>query len=435
MNLLRFLARNAFLKIAFVLLFPLNLFSQPASPEDKDLTGVWAGFIKTSEKNLPYEIAISQVNGKLSGYSYTTFMVRGEEQVVVKCIKLRSEKGNIIIEDDSLVYDNFDEEAPRELRQTSTLSLKANGPEMIMTGKFKTKKTSSFRQLSGEIRLRKDTIVEQAKLLPKLEKLNLSNSLSFVQKEATVTASVKPPPPIPDSSLAIVEDTRGLEVKRNVFEPKSGPAKTTKSLTATKPAIKKVGIAPVRMIAKAAPAIIKPAAAVKEKPIAAVAKPVVKTSTAAATAVAKTPAQATAPPVASPVAKPKTVPATAYSTPPDLGKRSIETIQTVFFKSDSLLLTLYDNGEVDGDSVSVILNGKAILSKQGLSTNAINKTLYITPDMGDSLQMIMYAENLGSIAPNTGLLIVMDGRDRYEIRFSGDLNKNAAIIFRKRKAE
>jgi hypothetical protein len=140
-------------------------------------------------------------------------------------------------------------------------------------------------------------------------------------------------------------------------------------------------------------------------------------------------------PVAAPVkqpvvAKSRPAPSTVKA---DIGNRSIETIQTVYFRTDSLKLTLYDNGDVDGDTVSVILNGRIVMGKKGLSTNPITETVYITPDMGDSLQMIMFAENLGAIPPNTGLLIVQDGRDRYEIRFSGDLKKNAAIIFRRRE--
>ena len=116
----------------------------------------------------------------------------------------------------------------------------------------------------------------------------------------------------------------------------------------------------------------------------------------------------------------------------DLAKRKIETIRTVNFKSDSLTLTLYDNGVVDGDTVTIILNGKVIMPKQGLSTRAITKTIYITPELGDSLQLIMYAENLGSIPPNTGLLIIQDGEERYQIRFAGDLQKNSAIILRRK---
>ena len=117
----------------------------------------------------------------------------------------------------------------------------------------------------------------------------------------------------------------------------------------------------------------------------------------------------------------------------DVAKRTIENIQSVYYKSDSLVLTLYDNGEVDGDTVTVLLNGKVIMPMQGLSTRAIRKTIYITRDMPDSLQLIMYAENLGSIPPNTGLLVVHDGEDIYEIRFSGDYQKNAAIVFRRKK--
>ena len=106
--------------------------------------------------------------------------------------------------------------------------------------------------------------------------------------------------------------------------------------------------------------------------------------------------------------------------------------QTVAFHSDSLQLTLYDNGEIDGDTVSVVMNGEVIISKQRLSTNALRKTIFIDPTQ-DSVQLVMYAENLGSIPPNTGLLVVKDGKDLYEIRFSGDLQKNAAIIFRRKK--
>lgn len=116
----------------------------------------------------------------------------------------------------------------------------------------------------------------------------------------------------------------------------------------------------------------------------------------------------------------------------DISSRKIETIQSVEIKSDSLLLTLYDNGEIDGDTVSVLLNGNVIMPRQGLTANGINKTIYITPGMGDSITLIMYAENLGSIPPNTGLLIVHDGGARHEIRFTGDLQKNSAIILRRK---
>ena len=87
---------------------------------------------------------------------------------------------------------------------------------------------------------------------------------------------------------------------------------------------------------------------------------------------------------------------------------------------------------MDGDTVSVLMNGEVIMPKVGLSTNAVRKTIY-TKELPDSIQIVMYAETLGSLPPNTGLLIVNDGKDRYEIRFSGDLKRNAAIVFRKKE--
>ncbi len=114
----------------------------------------------------------------------------------------------------------------------------------------------------------------------------------------------------------------------------------------------------------------------------------------------------------------------------EIEKRKIETIQTVYFSSDSITLQLYDNGYVDGDSVSLIVNGKLELEHQSLSTKAVSKTIAA---IGDSLKIIMYAENLGSIAPNTGLLIIYDGILRHEIRFEGDLENNAAILLKRRR--
>jgi hypothetical protein len=51
---------------------------------------------------------------------------------------------------------------------------------------------------------------------------------------------------------------------------------------------------------------------------------------------------------------------------------------------------------------------------------------------GESLMLIMHAESLGLIPPNTGLLIIQDGNNRHEIRFESDMQKSSAIILRKK---
>lgn len=389
--------------IAFTGSYPTLSFSQ-------NLTGMWTGKIYTTEKTLPYEVVISEQGGKLSGFSYTTFNVKGEEMVAMKSIIVKQEKNNIIIEDVDLVFNSFDEESPKQLKQTNTLELEiVNEKTMLLVGKFKTLKTEKFRSMSGGIRLRKDSIIEQPKLIAKLEEMDLKKSLSFIA----------PPTPPKDetASVFVKEDSMKLDVasldKIETEAIQKTDTKTIGAPTAVKAAPKtaKPNLKPVPIIAKSKPAA---------PPATAAAKPTVPATIAAA-----------APPPITAVAKQTETRAASQPFSTTFGNRTLETIQTVAYKSDSLTLTLYDNGEVDGDTVSVILNGKQIISKQGLSTKAITKTIYTT-DLADSVQLIMYAENLGTIPPNTGLLIVKDGRDRYEIRFAGDLKKNAAVVLRRR---
>ncbi|HKB43471.1 MAG TPA: hypothetical protein VKC90_03745, partial [Chitinophagaceae bacterium] len=118
-----------------------------------------------------------------------------------------------------------------------------------------------------------------------------------------------------------------------------------------------------------------------------------------------------------------------------IAERKSEFSQVVNFKSDSLELALYDNGEIDGDTVSVLMNGEVILAKQGLKATAIKKTIYITPGKDDEFTMVLYAENLGKYPPNTGLLVVHDGDDVYNVRFSADFQTNAGIIFKRKQKQ
>ncbi|HEX7906338.1 MAG TPA: hypothetical protein VF487_20835, partial [Chitinophagaceae bacterium] len=115
-----------------------------------------------------------------------------------------------------------------------------------------------------------------------------------------------------------------------------------------------------------------------------------------------------------------------------VAERVTDKPQELTYVSDSLVLILYDNGEVDGDTVSVLLNGEMLMAKQRLTTAAIRKTIYITPG-NEELTLLLYAENLGKYPPNTGLLVIYDGEERYQLRFSADLSKNASVVFRRKK--
>ncbi len=115
-------------------------------------------------------------------------------------------------------------------------------------------------------------------------------------------------------------------------------------------------------------------------------------------------------------------------TDPSFEKRNSDLIKTIEIDNASFTVDLYDNGEVDGDSISLFFNGNLILSHKRLSEKPINLKL-IVDDTKDINELIMYAENLGSIPPNTALMIVYDGENRYEVRISSDLQKSGVIRF------
>jgi hypothetical protein len=121
-----------------------------------------------------------------------------------------------------------------------------------------------------------------------------------------------------------------------------------------------------------------------------------------------------------------------YVTEKQFTERENVTIKEIEVESDSLRIDIYDNGEIDGDMVSVFFNQKLILYNQKLTHKSIKIDLLLDPSLPAN-EISMFAENLGLIPPNTALMIIQDGKNRYEIRVSSNLEKNAAIKIRKKQ--
>lgn len=113
-------------------------------------------------------------------------------------------------------------------------------------------------------------------------------------------------------------------------------------------------------------------------------------------------------------------------------KRNNTVLKTIIVESASVRIDLYDNGEVDGDSISVFLNNKLLMTHRRLSTQPITIRLPIE-ELEEENELVMYADNLGSIPPNTALMVVTDGTKRYEVRITSDLEKSGTIRFVKRQ--
>jgi hypothetical protein len=102
--------------------------------------------------------------------------------------------------------------------------------------------------------------------------------------------------------------------------------------------------------------------------------------------------------------------------------------------ADKVKVDFYDNGEVDGDSISVFFNKELLAFSQKLSERSIHFEL--TLDSTKSInELSMFADNLGAISPNTALMIVDDGKNRFNIRLSSNLQKNATVRIRRKKTE
>lgn len=114
--------------------------------------------------------------------------------------------------------------------------------------------------------------------------------------------------------------------------------------------------------------------------------------------------------------------------PRKLETRRNDIVKSIEIESHTFQLDFYDNGEIDGDSISVFYNGKLLLSHKRLSDVPITLKLELDKNVDENI-VTMYAENLGSIPPNTAVMIVTDGDKRYEVRLSSDTEKSGSVIF------
>ncbi|MGC4102665.1 hypothetical protein [Ferruginibacter sp.] len=106
--------------------------------------------------------------------------------------------------------------------------------------------------------------------------------------------------------------------------------------------------------------------------------------------------------------------------------RTSKLSQTIETTADSIKLVLYDNGDIDGDTVTVFDNGKMIIDRLGLGVKPYE--VVIPLDKNNRLHAIeLMANNLGSIPPNTAYMLILAGKERYELRLSSDFSVNAQV--------
>ncbi|RZM29382.1 MAG: hypothetical protein EOO88_05170 [Pedobacter sp.] len=364
----------------------------------KGLSGIWSGKVSndstTVRRDQSFEIALTQYREKVYGYSRTTFIVNDTLYYVLKRVKGTVDGDVCEIRDDEIISYSFPGKIDKGIKVTTTFRMNKQDSSWHLDGKWSTNKTKRFYAITGSVALREETDPLNSRIFAHLQELDVAKEIELPQTQLVTTA--KQPAVVPAK-------TNSQPPAENIPTEKVTPAKkevARKKQAANIPALKDSVVTAKKEMPRATP---------NANPETA------KTGT----------------PVPS-----KTTPAGITFTPSvpaaNVNDRINIMSTEIIFTSDSLELALYDNGEVDGDTVSVLLNGEIIIAREMLKASAMRKTIK-TPAGNDEFMLVLYAENLGRYPPNTGLLVVKDGDTTKQIRFSADLKQNAAIIFRRKK--
>lgn len=135
-----------------------------------------------------------------------------------------------------------------------------------------------------------------------------------------------------------------------------------------------------------------------------------------------------------PVMTEKTAPAKPASIEEKYLTRQKLFIKEIPVSGDSIELRFYDNAEIDGDSISLFLNGKILFQHIRLTGNAYIIKLAVS-ELEESNELTMVAENLGQIPPNTSYMVAIVNDERQDAYLASNEGSSAMIRLVKKQAK
>ncbi len=423
------------MKIAlpFLALFFVQLVSA------QDMTGIWRGSFNSSDRVLnmlniedqyKFEVQIEQDNKALSGvtYSYKTTVFYGKATANGS---VNPKTGKVMLQEIKTVELKMQQNSYACI-MTCMLQYTKNGDEEFLEGTYDSfGEKDSSRCGRGTVFLRKVKTSDFHK-----EPFLVKRSIEEQQREMLASNSKKTTTPGSSKSGARLAPPRpgsgkpGTAKTGTVKNTRSLPKKTVDSTAvakSNKPAVPKPGVlkpAPGKKdstaVARSVPPKPKPEALTPEPP-ARSPKPLENRSI---PNLARTDSNASGVPEFK-----KTV---SIPIPKVLATRENELVKTITLNTREVVVNLYDNGTIDHDTISVYLDKKLVISKQMLTTNPLTIKFTID-DNNDFHELVMVAENLGDIPPNTSLMVVKAGEQNIEVRITSTEQKNAVVAFRYKK--
>lgn len=104
--------------------------------------------------------------------------------------------------------------------------------------------------------------------------------------------------------------------------------------------------------------------------------------------------------------------------------RRVDVESTVTTRSRSIKVWIWDRDEIDGDQISIFLNDQLVLSNYTLKRHKKKIKLHLSPGTN---YLVMEAENLGSIPPNTAAVLINDGHKKRNVTVVSDTSKSGAV--------
>jgi hypothetical protein len=399
------------LRFTLVLIFSFLYLAGSA----QKLSGQWTGgFISSGDPwggGTEYVLELEVKDSKVQGFSYTYFVYPGSKRYYVICrLSGTYDKGSksVVVTEVEKVKSNTPPDF-RDCLQTHMLTYMKQGSQESLQGKWKPARTQD-KCGTGETNLTRRTLAKMTPTQPE-ETISQKNSTTRTAPGTTQPSTGKSSPKsTPAKSAPGSAPSRSQDnATAKSASPQGG--KTGAPSTAKQSPPKTLGNPQVGGT-KEKTATVK---TTKPPPPPAKPKDIEKPVT------IDKPAAKTVQPVA-----PGVISATGLG---KLEKRTKQVIKLIEVPEQSFTVKLYDNGQIDGDTVSLFFNGKLMVSSQRLSTNPITLEIKLDPGREDN-DLVMYAENLGTIPPNTALMVVTVGDKRYEVNITSTEQTSGSVRFK-----
>jgi hypothetical protein len=107
--------------------------------------------------------------------------------------------------------------------------------------------------------------------------------------------------------------------------------------------------------------------------------------------------------------------------------RENKLVKKIITNSKMVSIDLFDNGTIDNDTIIVFDNKKLLINKKRLSYKAIHLEFNFTENSREH-EVIIVAHNMGTVPPNTALILLKDGKNRHEYFITSTNKVNAKLL-------